>query len=240
MSRQTGLLEARAIGLDYAIGLPLLTRRRKRALEDVSFRIEAGQSVAVLGLNGSGKSTLLRVLAGVVKPDRGTLQNSIGRAALLSLRLGMVPHLTGRENAIMTAMLLGFRRSEILPRLDAIREFSELGAAFEQPTSSYSDGMLARLGFAATFFFDPSILLVDEAFAVGDGEFRQKTVDAMIEKIRSSLTVVFVSHNLGLVRRLCDHAIWLEAGRVRAVGATGEIADRYEADLAERAKHSAK
>src|SRR6056297_2617418 len=232
-----GDLIAENVSVRYSLRKGVFARRDKWALRNVSFRLEQGDSFAVIGRNGSGKSTLLRVLSGVFSPDEGKVVNTLGAASLLTINLGFVQHLSGRENAIMAGLLQGKRRREVLSHIDEIKELSGLGDAFEDPIASYSSGMTGRLGFAASFYNDPAVLLIDEAFSAGDDEFKQKASALMTEKLRSDdMTCVFVSHNIAQVRQLCDRGIWLEQGRIAAEGDIGTIADAYQASQKKRAK----
>lgn len=230
-------LIAENVGVRYSLRKGMFARRDKWALRDVSFRIEQGDSFAVVGRNGSGKSTLLRVLSGVFAPDEGRIVNTLGDASLLTINLGFVQHLNGRENAIMAGMLQGKRRHEVLANIDDIKELSGLGDAFDDPIASYSSGMTGRLGFAASFYNDPAVLLIDEAFSAGDDEFKKKASALMTEKLRSDdMTFVFVSHNIGQVRQLCKRGIWLEEGQVAAEGDVDTIATAYQESQKKRAK----
>jgi lipopolysaccharide transport system ATP-binding protein len=202
------------------------------ALKDVTFNLYTGETLGIIGRNGAGKSTLLRLLAGIIKPNRGSIDITPGcRASLLSLQLGFVPNLSGRENAILSGMLMGLRRREIEAKLPAILEFSELGDFFERSINTYSSGMKARLGFSVAFQVDPDILLVDEVLGVGDAEFNQKSTLAMQEKIKANKTVVFVSHNPQMVQLLCDRVVWIENGKTRLEGKTEDVLNRYIQDI---------
>lgn len=201
------------------------------ALRDVSFTLYSGETLGIIGRNGVGKSTLLRLLAGIFRPDRGRLINHGVRVSLLSLQVGFVPHLTGRENAILSAMLMGLRRREIEARMDEIIDFAELDDFIDQPTAIYSAGMNARLGFAVAMQIDPDVLLVDEVLGVGDEDFRQKSSAAMRARMQSGQTVVFVSHNLGMVRNLSDRVIWIEDGIVLEEGSSEKVLSDYQAHL---------
>lgn len=201
------------------------------ALRDVSFTLYSGETLGIIGRNGVGKSTLLRLLAGIFRPDRGRLINHGVRVSLLSLQVGFVPHLTGRENAILSAMLMGLRRREIEARMDEIIDFAELDDFIDQPTATYSAGMNARLGFAVAMQIDPDVLLVDEVLGVGDEDFRQKSSAAMRARMQSGQTVVFVSHNLGMVRNLSDRVIWIEDGIVLEEGSSEKVLSDYQAHL---------
>ena len=206
------------------------------ALKDVSFDLYHGETLGVIGRNGVGKSTLLRVMAGIIAPDRGEMINRSGRASLLSLQVGFVAHLTGRENAMLSAMLLGMSRREARLKLDEIVSFSGLGDFIDEPVGNYSSGMRARLGFAVSFHVDPDILLIDEVLGVGDAEFKQKSTIAMKERIRSDRTVVMVSHNLQTMRELCDRVVWLEKGHTVAEGPTEYVVGLYEKGAEESGK----
>ncbi len=197
------------------------------ALQEVSFDLYAGETLGVIGRNGAGKSTLLRLMAGLIKPDRGSLQRANCRISLLSLRLGFIPYLSGRENAVLSGMLLGLKRQFIQSKLENIKEFSELGDFFERPIHTYSSGMMARLGFSVAFQADPDILLVDEVLGVGDVEFNQKSTQAMKERIKANKTVVFVSHNGQVIHELCDRAVWIEQGVSQIEGTPHQVLTEY-------------
>lgn len=201
------------------------------ALRDVSFTLYSSETLGIIGRNGVGKSTLLRLLAGIIRPDQGRLINHGVRVSLLSLQVGFVPHLTGRENAILSAMLMGLRRREIEARMGEIIDFAELDDFIDQPTATYSAGMNARLGFAVAMQIDPDVLLVDEVLGVGDEDFRQKSSAAMRARMQSGQTVVFVSHNLGMVRNLSDRVIWIEDGVVLEEGSSEKVLSDYQAHL---------
>jgi lipopolysaccharide transport system ATP-binding protein len=199
------------------------------ALEDVSLSLAPGDRLGVVGRNGSGKSTLLRTIAGIITPDRGRLRRAPVSCQLLSLALGFAPHLSGRDNAVLSGLMLGLRRREIMQRLPAILEFSELGDFFDQPISSYSTGMTMRLGFSVAMQVEPDVLLIDEVLAVGDTEFQQKSGDALRERIHSGKTVVFVSHGDAQIRQICDRALWIEHGRSMMQGPVDAVLAAYHA-----------
>lgn len=222
-------LVAENVGVRYSLRKGMFTRRDKWALRGVNFRIEQGDAFAVIGRNGSGKSTLLRVLSGVFAPDEGRVVNTLGPASLLTINLGFVQHLSGRENAVMAGLLQGRRKREVLRRIDDIKELSGLGDAFEDPVASYSTGMMGRLGFSASFYFDPAVLLIDEAMSAGDDEFRRNAMDMMSQKLKTDrMTFVFVSHNIGQIRQLCKHGIWIENGEIAAAGDVKTITEAYQ------------
>lgn len=199
------------------------------ALKDVSLDLYAGETLGIIGRNGAGKSTLLQLIAGIIRPDRGDLQRTIAyQASLLTLQLGFVPYLTGRENAMLSGMLMGMRRRDVQKKINSIIEFSELGEFIDQPFITYSSGMGARLGFSVAFHADPDVLLIDEVLGVGDAEFSVKSTNVMYDKIRSNKTVVFVSHNATLVQQLCDRLIWIEEGATRAMGKPMDVMKLYQ------------
>lgn len=199
------------------------------ALEDVNLSLPRGARLGVVGRNGAGKSTLLRTLAGILAPDRGRIRRGNVSCQLLSLALGFVPYLSGRDNAILSGLMLGLRRRQIQSRLPAILEFSELGDFFEQPVSSYSTGMFTRLGFSVAMQVEPDVLLIDEVLAVGDTEFQKKSGAALRERIQNGTTVVFVSHADAQVHAICDQALWIEHGRSVMQGPVDTVLAAYHA-----------
>jgi lipopolysaccharide transport system ATP-binding protein len=200
------------------------------ALEDVSLELRTGDRLGVIGRNGAGKSTLLRTIAGIITPDRGRIRRAPVSCQLLSLALGFMPHLSGRDNAVLSGLMLGLRRREITARLPAILEFSELGDFFEQPIASYSTGMLMRLGFSVAMQVEPDVLLIDEILAVGDAEFAEKSGAALRERIHGGTTVVFVSHRDEQIRQVCNRALWIEHGRSVMQGDVADVLKAYHAD----------
>lgn len=223
------VLRLQNVGVSYQRHSGLFRRERFWALRDVSFNLYHGESLGVIGRNGAGKSTLLQILAGIINPDKGQIQRASLRAALLSLRIGFIPYLTGRENAILSAMLMGIHRREIERDMDEIFSFAELEEFIDQPLHTYSSGMKARLGFAVAFRSDPDILLVDEVLGVGDADFRKKSTELMRQKISSDKTVVIVSHSASLIRDLCDRAVWIDKGETRGEGDADEVLALYAA-----------
>jgi lipopolysaccharide transport system ATP-binding protein len=199
------------------------------ALQDVSVDIDHGETVGVVGANGSGKSTLLGLIAGVLQPQAGTVDVQGRIAPLLELGAGFHPELTGRENIVLNGVLLGLRRAEVVSRLDAIIEFSEMRASLDQPLRTYSSGMVARLGFAVAAHLDPDVLLIDEILAVGDEHFQAKCREKIADFRERGVTIVLVSHALGDILRLCHRVIWLERGRIRASGDPASIIEAYVA-----------
>jgi ABC-type polysaccharide/polyol phosphate transport system ATPase subunit len=202
------------------------------ALEDVSFSVAPGETLGVVGANGSGKSTLLKLLAGIVRPTRGTVSVRGRLAALLELGAGFHPEISGRENVEITGLLLGLTRREIAERFDAVVRFAEVEEFLDAPVKTYSSGLAVRLGFAIAAHSDPDVLLVDEVLAVGDEAFSHRALEKFSEFERAGKTLVVVSHDLSLVADRCRRTIWLERGRVAADGPTGEVVARYRERVA--------
>lgn len=200
------------------------------ALRDVSFDVEAGESVAILGPNGAGKSTLLSVIVGVTSPTSGSVwcQGRVG--ALLELGTGFHPDLTGLENIHLNASLLGLSRADVRRKQDSIVAFSELQEFIEEPVRTYSSGMIARLGFSVAVHVDPQILILDEVLAVGDQNFRRKCEEKIHQFAREGKTLLFVSHGLDTVLAMCRRAIWLDHGRVRKDGPAQEVVRSYRVE----------
>lgn len=198
-------------------------------VRNVSFDVHRGEVFGIVGRNGAGKSTLLKVVAGVVAPTRGDVE-VIGRIApLLELGAGFDPEMTGRENVFLYGSLLGFPRRRLLERFDHIVQFAELEEFIDVPLKNYSSGMSARLGFAVATDVDADLLIVDEALTVGDSRFQLKCLER-IEVFRSKgMSILFVSHSLEQVRRLCTRALWIEGGETRGYGPVGDVLDAYEA-----------
>ncbi|MFO7553008.1 MAG: ABC transporter ATP-binding protein [Haliea sp.] len=190
-----------------------------RVLDGVSLKLLEGETLGIVGRNGAGKTTMLRLMAGIFAPTSGKILRQPGASvSLLSLGLGFQPQLSGRDNAVLSAMLQGFSKREAESRLEEIREFSELGQSFDEPVKTYSSGMNARLGFTTALLTKVDILLIDEVLSVGDAEFRQKAEEAMRGRLSGGRTAVFVSHAEGQVKKLCSRVVWIEDGLVRAEG----------------------
>jgi lipopolysaccharide transport system ATP-binding protein len=204
------------------------------ALQDVSFSVESGQTLGIIGQNGSGKSTLLQVLAGIMRQTRGDCIVKGKVSALLELGSGFNPEFTGRENVIMNGAILGFDTREMNRRLDPIARFAEIGSFLDQPVKTYSSGMFMRLAFAVAVNVDPDILLVDEALAVGDLIFQHRCMHRMNDLRKSGKTIVFVTHDLGAVARFCDRAILLDQGRLVEDATPDKAVQKYRALVFER------
>lgn len=201
------------------------------ALREVSFQVEKGQRVGILGLNGAGKSTLLKIIAGVLKANEGKITKNGNIVPLLELGAGFDPQYTGAENIFLYGAVLGYSKQFITEKFDEIVEFSELGDFINVPLKNYSSGMKARLGFSIATIVEPEILILDEVLSVGDAKFRKKSEKKIKDMFEKKITVLFVSHSLAQVRSLCDHAIILEHGRVVATGEVTQVCDLYEQKL---------
>jgi len=206
------------------------------ALDDVSFDVQRGEVVGLIGANGAGKSTLLKVLSRITEPTAGqvTVRGRVG--SLLEVGTGFHPELTGRENVFLNGTILGMRRAEIVRQFDDIVEFSGIERMLDTPVKRYSSGMQVRLAFAVAAHLQPEILLVDEVLAVGDAEFQQRCLGKMHDVTREGRTVIFVSHNLAAVQSLCPRSLLLEKGRLAFDGATHEAVERYVGRGGERGR----
>ena len=208
----------------------LRKQERLVALQNLSFRLHDGDSIAIVGRNGAGKSTLLNLIAGLSQPDSGTIKVEGRLAALLDLAAGFHPDLTGRENLFVNAALLGLRRKEAEQRYEHIVEFSGLGDFIDQPLRTYSSGMVVRLGFAVAVNVDPDIFIIDEVLAVGDVNFQEKCF-AEIQKLKDSGTLfVCASHAPAVLRQICKKAVWLEQGKLMMSGTIDEVLGAYRHD----------
>jgi lipopolysaccharide transport system ATP-binding protein len=203
------------------------TRRDFWALKDVSFEIKAGETVGIIGRNGAGKSTMLKILARITPPTSGRGE-TVGRVgSLLEVGTGFHPELTGRENIMLSAAIMGMRRSEVLSRFDDIVEFADLARFLETPVKRYSSGMYMRLAFSVAAHLEPEILLIDEVLAVGDAAFQKKCLGRMEELSGAGRTVLFVSHSMPSVLRLCPRVILLDGGRLTVDGGGSDVVEEY-------------
>jgi lipopolysaccharide transport system ATP-binding protein len=198
------------------------------ALRDVSFDVAPGEVVGLIGRNGAGKTTLLKLLSRITKPTAGFAEVHGRVGSLLEVGTGFHPELTGRENIYLSGSILGMTKREIDKKYDAIVTFAEVDRFLDTPLKHYSTGMQMRLAFAVAAHLEPEILLVDEVLAVGDLEFQRKCLGKMEEVSSSGRTILFVSHQMNQVRRLCERALWIDGGRVRAQGPTNEVVAQYE------------
>jgi len=212
--------------------LTLLSGRSYLAIQDISFKIEKGESVALIGRNGAGKSTSLGLVAGVMRPTSGQVHVKGRVASMLELGGGFHPELTGRENIRLNATLLGLRRRELKERIDKIIDFSELGEFIDEPIRVYSSGMLAKLGFSVITQVDPDILIIDEVLAVGDISFQRKCMKTINEFKSKGVTILFVSHNLADIEKVCDRVIWIENHRLKESGDSASVIASYKQAMA--------
>ncbi|HBP78234.1 MAG TPA: ABC transporter ATP-binding protein [Halomonas sp.] len=197
-----------------------------KALHNVSFEVKKGETVGIIGRNGSGKSTLLQMICGTLTPTQGHIETHGRIAALLELGSGFNPEFTGRENVHMNATVLGLTTQEVHDRFDSIVEFADIGDFIDQPTKTYSSGMVVRLAFAVIAHVDADILVIDEALSVGDAFFVQKCM-RFLRNFMKDKTVLFVSHDSTAITNLCSHAIWLEHGKIRQQGSPKEVSEQY-------------
>ncbi|WP_223462051.1 ABC transporter ATP-binding protein [Pseudomonas sp. A-R-26] len=197
------------------------------ALRDVSFEINKGETVGIIGRNGSGKSTLLQMICGTLNPTSGSIQTQGRIAALLELGAGFNPEFTGRENVYMNGAILGLTQDQIDSRFEEIASFADIGSFIEQPVKTYSSGMFVRLAFASNIMSRPEIMIVDEALSVGDMNFQAKCMTALTRIQDNGATILFVSHDVGSVKSLCSRGVYLERGQLVAQGRAADVAERY-------------
>ncbi len=218
--------------------IEILTRRQRHvvfpALRDVTFAVEKGETIGIIGQNGAGKSTLLKLLCGITRPSSGSLTANGTIASILELGTGFHPEFTGRDNAALNAAILGLSPAEVRGRLPAILEFSELGSFVDRPVKTYSSGMYMRLAFSVAVNVDPDILVIDEALAVGDGHFQKKCIDKIREFQEAGKTILFCSHSLYYVSSICRRTLWLDQGRAIRYGPSVDVVHEYETFLREK------
>jgi lipopolysaccharide transport system ATP-binding protein len=229
---KTGVaLSLQDVGMAYRLRRGILRSSLVWALQAISFEVKTGETLGIIGRNGAGKSSLLRLLANITRPSSGTIVAHSQFISLLSLDLGFVANLSGRQNIRISGMLYGLSRAQIESLLPEIVGYSELGEAIDNPVSTYSAGMKARLGFATATVVEPDILLIDEILGVGDLAFRKKSSASMRNRLKSDKTAIFVSHSMHEVSALCDRVVWLENGGVEMIGSPQEVIPSYEARL---------
>lgn len=199
-----------------------------KAVKNVSFNLEEGQILGIIGKNGSGKSTMLKALAGIFSPDEGNIDLHNNSVSLLSIGVGFNKALTGRENIFLSGMLLGFSEEEIRDKMDEIIEFAELGDFIDMPVKTYSSGMFSKLAFSITAILETDIMLIDEVLSVGDQKFKKKSYNKMKSLISNKKrTVVIVSHNISTLKELCNTVMWMHDGVIKMMGSPEEILDKY-------------
>ena len=240
----SAIITAEQVGVRFrvkkSVGLTLKDTLRNRtgdarreaggfwALRNISFSIDRGDILGVIGSNGAGKSTLLRTIGGIYTPDEGSMNVHGSVSALLSLGTGFKGELSGLDNIYLNGVILGFNRSAIEEHVENIINFSELSDFILQPVKNYSSGMRARLGFSIAAFLTRDIMLIDEILGVGDFRFREKSQEKMTELIQDGRTVVIVSHNLGSIKRFANKALWINRGQMVMQGEVEEVIERYE------------
>lgn len=206
----------------------VISYNKFKALDDVSFTMEKGESIALIGLNGCGKSTLLKTVAGVLKPSNGSMKVNGSIAPLIELGAGFDPDLTGEENIYLNGAILGHDHATMEGFYNDIVDFSELEPFMETPVKNYSSGMLARLGFAIATIGKPDLLIVDETLAVGDMRFQDKCLERIKLMLKYGTSLLFVSHSIDQVREVCNRSIWIEKGKIVNDGNTDAITKKYE------------
>lgn len=197
------------------------------AIQNISFQIKKGEAWGLIGTNGSGKSTMLKAISGIIKPYKGSIAVHGTIAPLIELGAGLDGNLTARENIFLNGCLLGHSEKYMQEHFDEIVDFAELWDFLDSPIKNYSSGMRARLGFAVATMVKPDILIVDEVLAVGDAKFRKKCENRMTEMLKQGTTLLFVSHSIDDVKRMCDHAIWLQRGHAMMIGEVNTVCDAY-------------
>lgn len=236
------MIEVKDVGMRFNLGIEknfslkqgfidIFRKKEKKpefwALKNVSFKVNQGEVIGFIGSNGAGKSTLLKVIAGVMKPTEGNVLVGGNICPMIELGAGFDPQLTARENIYLNGSVLGYSKELIDQKFDEIVEFSELKDFLDVPVQNFSSGMVARLAFSIATIVDPEILIVDEILAVGDMAFQAKSEKKMMEMIKGGTTVLYVSHALGNIKKLCDKVVWIEKGIVQSHGGL-EVCDEYE------------
>jgi lipopolysaccharide transport system ATP-binding protein len=216
------------------LGLPVQPAEEHWVLRNVTFAIQPGEAVGVIGQNGAGKSTLLKIITGTVRPNEGHVVRTGRVAAILELGMGFNPDLTGRQNAFHSAGLMGYSEAEILKAMPEIEAFAEIGEYFDHPVRTYSSGMQVRVAFAVATAFTPDLLIVDEALSVGDSYFQHKSFERMRRFREQGTSIMLVSHSLSDVKTLCDRVILIERGKVLKDGPPDAVVDYYNALVAEK------
>jgi lipopolysaccharide transport system ATP-binding protein len=215
-------------------GFPSQTTHAYWANKDISFNVNPGQAIAIIGQNGAGKSTLLKMITGTVRPTEGHISVKGRISAMLELGLGFNPEFTGRQNAYMSGGLMGFSHAELDALIPSIEEFAEIGDFFDQPLRVYSSGMQARLAFSVATAVRPEVLIVDEILSVGDSYFQHRSFERIRQFKEQGTSIILVTHGMGDVRSLCDHVILIDKGQVLKQGAPDEVVDFYNALIAQK------
>ena len=199
-----------------------------RAVDDISFTVDKGRILGIVGRNGSGKTTLLRSVAGIFRPDEGYIDTKGNKVSLMAIGIGFNPNNTGRENILKSGMLLGCNLDYVKEHMEEIIDFSELGDFIDRPVRTYSSGMYSKLSFSVTAILETDIMLVDEVLSVGDEHFRKKSFRKMEELMRSDRTVLIVSHATNTLKQFCDQVLWINDGKFMLLSGTNEVLAAYE------------
>ncbi len=235
------MIELDNVSHSYHSGKRTFDHGTHHVLNQVSLQLYKGETLGIIGRNGVGKTTLLQLMAGILAPTLGEVRIHPGKSAsLLTLGLGFKADLSGRDNALLAAMLQGSTRKRAESFLDDIAEFSELGDSFYEPVKNYSSGMRARLAFTTALMTHVDVLLIDEILSVGDAQFRGKAQTAMMSRVTGDQTVVFVSHMADQVKQMCNRVIWLEKGKIAAQGDSAEVVDAYTRHITQAREAGAK
>lgn len=221
------LVEIDSLSFSYKWNLFLKPKRDDCVLKDIDFNVVKGDNVAIVGCNGAGKSTMLKLIAGIYKPCRGRIENRAERTLMLSLHAGFEYNLSGRDNIIMSSLLMGVEKAELNEAVDKIIEFSELGEKINMRIKYYSSGMILRLAFSIAIFLRSELILIDEVLGVGDLEFQKKSYESMKRKMHTDDTIIMISHNMKAVRELSTKVLWIEDGCVKQYGERDEVLDEY-------------
>lgn len=214
--------------LHFPKAVSQMKNSRFQALKDISLEVHKREALGIIGRNGAGKSTILGLIAGVLKPSKGKVIVRGRILPLLELGGGFHPELTGRENIMLNGILLGLRKAEVLRKMDEIIEFSGLNDFIDQPIKIYSAGMLARLGFSVVAHLEPEVLLIDEILGVGDMEFQKKCIDKMMGFKKHGVTMVFASHSMVDIEKICDRVVWIENQTIKMLGSPKEVVEQYQ------------
>lgn len=216
---------------EFLVNLPKFINRDSNsyfwALKGISFKVNSGECLGIIGKNGGGKSTLLSLILGTIYPTKGDIKISQKITPLLELGAGFHPDLTGRENILVNGVLLGLTKDEVLERMEDIIAFSEINKFIDMPVRTYSSGMYLRLAFSVAIHTDPKLLLIDEILAVGDEAFQKKSKEALLNLINGGVTTIFVSHQMSAIKEICNRAIWLDEGRIREEGEPEKMVEEY-------------
>jgi len=216
---------------EFLVNLPKFLRSNPNsdfwALKGISFKVKQGDCLGIIGKNGSGKTTLLSLILGTIYPTQGNIKVSQKITPLLELGSGFHPDLTGRENILINGVLLGLIKEEVLERMEAIIAFSEIGEFMDMPVRTYSSGMYLKLAFSVAIHTAPELLLIDEILSVGDEAFQKKSKDALLNLINGGVTTLFVSHQMSALKEICNRAIWLDDGKIRAEGESEKVVQEY-------------